>query len=55
VRDVCLCQACELDVLTTVIKWGEFQLVKRLEERGTVMIFIVNCIFGFISVRYWQS
>jgi len=24
-----------LDVLSAVIKWGEYQLVKRLEERGT--------------------
>lgn len=27
-------KAGELDVLSTVIKWGEQQLIKRMEERG---------------------
>ncbi|GAB6022453.1 hypothetical protein CHUAL_006565 [Chamberlinius hualienensis] len=26
-------QACELDVLQAVLKWGEYQLMKRMEER----------------------
>ena len=30
---VCI-QAGELDVLTAVLKWGEQQLVRRIEERG---------------------
>lgn len=30
-----LCQAGELEILSAVLKWGEHQLVKRMEERGT--------------------
>lgn len=29
-----LFQAGELEILSAIIKWGETQLVKRLEERG---------------------
>ena len=36
-----LFQAGELDILSAVIKWGEHQLIKRLEERGNCLQYII--------------
>lgn len=38
-------QASELEVLQAVLKWGEHELIRRMEDRGQYMLF--DIYFGF--------
>lgn len=40
-------QASELEVLQAVIKWGENRLMKRMEDRGLLLLIIFSCFFVF--------
>lgn len=35
-------QASELEVLQAVLKWGEHELIKRMEDRGMLHFYLVK-------------
>lgn len=39
-------QASELEVLQAVLKWGEHELIRRMEDRGQCMVVSVHFDFA---------
>ena len=44
-------QASELEVLQAVLKWGEHELIQRMEDRGQCMVVSVH--FDFACCVDW--
>jgi len=49
-----LLQASELEVLQAVLKWGEHELIRRMEDRGQCLVVIVHFDFA-CCVDYYCS